>query len=101
MSEFVGFDPEMRLVSSILEPNQLNFRSKFCWLIFHVTSRQPYLAILSNCRVDNELDTDLSEASSEARNLCVKRRMSSSVVGRADSAEIDLDLSIRFANRFT
>ena len=55
-----------------------------------------YLATLSSCLVESELETDLSEASSEARILCVKRRMSSNAAGRADSAEfVLLDLSIR------
>ena len=45
------------------------------------------LAILSSCRVERELETDLSEASSAARSLCVSRRMSSSAAGSsADSA---------------
>ena len=54
------------------------------------------LAILSNCRVERELETDLSEASSAARSLCVSRRMSSSAAGSsADSAELFALLDLR------
>ena len=44
------------------------------------------LAILSNCRVESELETDLREASSEARSLCVRRMMSSRAEGNEESA---------------
>ena len=48
--------------------------------------------------MDSELETDLSEASSEARKLCVRRRMSSRVAGREESAEFALlDLDMVFA----
>ena len=48
--------------------------------------------------MDSELETDLSEASSEALKLCVRRRMSSSVSGREELVEFALlDLDIIFA----